>query len=483
MGTFRTPADRQQITCFPPTIDEYVPQDDSVRYVDALVDELDLSAIELQYSSFGRPGYEPRILVKVLLYGKMRGIRSSRALSQATRENVRFMWLSSAEKPDFRTISDFRKRFHRELSGLLKQTIRIGIETGVIQLDHVAVDGTVLRAYAGARTFYKPEQLEKVLGKLEAGLDESFRRDIALDEEEDQQYGGDDGDKPLPKGMDKKNLKEKIQAALAHHKKVEEGRKEKGKRIKQVSLTDPESRFMHSSNGMHASYNGQAAVDAGSRMVVGGYATNAVSDNGELPEVLKDIEANTGRNPKVLSADRGYSLKEGLEDLQKRAIDGYIPQRKEKSAYFKQEDFQYEAETDTYRCPQGQVLRYRGVSQNKRKKWRTYVCADCRGCTLAKRCFPYGKANRTLCVSVYSDLYYEMREKTRSPRGKQMARIRSSTVEPMFGHLKANRSLRQLYYRGVAMIDSMWKLELTAYNIEKLIRALPPPARVAPASP
>jgi hypothetical protein len=199
--------------------------------------------------------------------------------------------------------------------------------------------------------------------------------------------------------------------------------------------------------------------------------------------VLKDIEANTGRNPKVLSADRGYSLKEGLEDLQKRGIDGYIPQRKEKSAYFKQEDFQYEAQTDTYRCPQGRVLRYRGFSQNKRKKWRRYVCTDCRGCALAKRCFHQGTSNRTLCVSVYSDLHYKMREKTRSERGKQMARIRSSTVEPLFGHLKANRKLRQMYYRGLAMIDSMWKLELAAYNIEKLIRALPPPSRVVSASP
>jgi hypothetical protein len=218
-------------------------------------------------------------------------------------------------------------------------------------------------------------------------------------------------------------------------------------------------------------------------MVVGGYATNAVSDNGELPEVLRDIEANTGRNPKELSADRGYSLKEGLEDLQKRGIDGYIPQRKEKSAYFKQEDFQYEAKTDTYRCPQGKVLRFKHKSQDKRKKWRVYMCEDCLGCPIAKRCSPTGAFHRALYISVHSRLYYEMREKTRSPRGKQMARIRSSTVEPMFGHLKANRSLRQLYYRGVAMIDSMWKLELAAYNIEKLIRALPPPARVVPASP
>ena len=302
MEKFRTSTDRQQIWLFPPTIEEYVRGDDTVRYVDMLVDELDLWAIEAEYSSFGRPAYRPSVLVKILLYGKIRGIRSSRELSRATRENVRFMYISSNERPDFRTISDFRKRFHRELAGLLKQTIEIGVREGIIEMDHVAVDGTKIRASAGKRSFRAPSQLEE---ELEA----SFKRDIELDAKEDERYGDEDGDGKIPKGLeDREKMRKKIRAALGHYEEIE--KKKPSKKPKKISLTDPECRYMKLHEIIPA-YNAQAAVDTKSRMVVGGYATNAVSDNGELPQVLADIEANTGNNPSTLSADRGYSLKEG----------------------------------------------------------------------------------------------------------------------------------------------------------------------------
>ena len=227
---------------------------------------------------------------------------------------------------------------------------------------------------------------------------------------------------------------------------------------------------MQSRAGREPSYNAQVAVDVKSRMVVGGYATNAVSDNGELPQLLADIEANTGRNPERLCADRGYSLKAGLADLKERGIEGFIPQREEVSTHFKQEDFSYDKETDTYRCPNQRELHYRGVANERRQSYRRYVCKDCGGCSMRRRCMGSGKSNRTLHVSIYSGLYYEMRERVRTKFGRIMARVRASTVEPTFGHIKANRSLRQFYFRGHKMVDAMWKLELASHNIEKLIK-------------
>jgi transposase len=461
MGKFRTSADRHQIWLFPPTIEEYVRGDDTVRYVDMLVDELDLESIEAEYSSFGRPAYSPAVLVKILLYGKIRGVRSSRELSRATRENIRFMYISSNERPDFRTISDFRKRFHRELAGLLKQTIEIGVHEGIIEMDHVAVDGTKIRASAGKRSFRTPKQLEE---ELEA----SFQQDIELDAKEDERYGDEDGDGKIPTGLeDREKMRKKIRAALGHYEEIE---KEKpSKKPKKISLTDPECRYMKLHEIIPA-YNAQAAVDMKSRMVVGGYATNSVSENGELPRMLTDIEANTGTNPSTLSADRGYSLKEGLHELTKRGIDGYIPQRKESSGYFKQEEFTYDAKENTYRCPNHRTLQYEGYVEIRRKKLHKYVCHVCAGCTLIGRCIRKGTGKRTMYVSIYSPLYYEMREKMKTERGKRMSKIRSSTVEPLFGHIKANRKLRQFSFRGLPMIDSMWKLELAAYNIEKLAK-------------
>ncbi len=299
-----------------------------------------------------------------------------------------------------------------------------------------------------------------------------------MDEREDEERGDDDGEGTLPSDLrDRERLRAKVKAALAQQAEVEQKRKHKGKQIRQTSLTDPECRFIQSHAGRQPSYNAQVAVDVESRMVVGGYATNAVSDNGELPELLADIEANTGANPKALSADRGYSLKAGLAELKERRIDGFIPQRQEKSAYFKQEDFSYDEETDTYGCPNGRVLHYRGDAKHKRKQWRKYVCEDCGGCPVARRCMHTGRTRKTLFISIYSGLYYEMRAKTRTSLGRRMARIRASTVEPTFGHIKANRKLRQFYFRGRAMVDSMWKLELASYNIEKLIKLRMGPCR------
>lgn len=476
MDKFRQPANRDQLMLLPRSIDEYVASDDVVRYVDALVDQLDLGAIEGAYSIEGRPAFSPKVMVKILLYGKMRGIRSSRELAIAARENVRFMFIASGEQPDFRTISLFRKRFHEELSGLLLQTIKIGLKANVISLEHVAIDGTTIRAYASKKSFHSTERLKG----LEAELKRSFKKDIEADEREDERYGDDDGDGKLPPGFeDRQKLYAKVKAALAHNAEVEEMRRHKGASVKQVSLTDPESRFMHTAMGRQPCYNGQAAVDRDSRMVVGGYATNAVRDNGELPDVLAEIEDNTGRNPKVLSADRGYSLKEGLHDLKERRIDGYIPQRSEGSGnvgtnQFKREDFVYDAKGDTYQCPNGRTLRFDSVFHHKRKRSTKYVCEDCSGCPLSERCHA-SKCNRTLSVSIYAELYDEMKAKTETAIGKAMARIRSSTVETTFGHIKFNRKLQQFYFRGQAMVDSMWKLELAAYNIEKLVKLLPQP--------
>lgn len=165
----------------------------------------------------------------------------------------------------------FRKRFHEELSGFLFQTIKIGLKAGVISLEHVAIDGTAIKAYAGQKSFHSTARLKG----LKAELIRSFKKDIEADEHEDEQHGDDDGDGKLPPGFeDRQKLHAKVKAALAHDLEVEEMRRHKGSRVKRISLTDPESRFMHTSWGRQPCYNGQIAVDRDNRMVVGRYATN-----------------------------------------------------------------------------------------------------------------------------------------------------------------------------------------------------------------
>ncbi len=210
MQKFREPANRNQQTLLPRSVEEFVPVGDLARYVDSLVDELNLSAIEQYYSTEGRPGFSPKVMVKLLVYGKIRGIRSSRKLSQACRENLKFIYITSGEQPDFRTVSLFRQRFCKELADILRQTIVVGLETGVIDLEHVAVDGTLVKSFAGDNSYKTPQQIAKELELLQRSIEKDIEKDD-LDENHD------DGES-LPNDLrDPKKLKEKLQKALAKH--------------------------------------------------------------------------------------------------------------------------------------------------------------------------------------------------------------------------------------------------------------------------
>ena len=462
MRKFRELSSRHQITLLPPSVDEFVSQEDIVRYVDAVVDEFDFGAIESQFSAFGRPAYSPRVLVKILLYGKMRGLRSSRELAQACRENLRFIFLASGERPDFRTISDFRRRFHKELSGLLLQTIEIGLREEIIELRHVAIDGTRIGASAGRKSFRRPAELRAQLKELERELGDSFEKDIEVDRKEDAEFGDDDGSGDLPKEFkDKELLRSKIRAALKHSEGI------KGEQPKRVSITDPESRYMRS-KGTNPAYSGIAAVDESSTMVVAGYITNAVSDNAELTPMLREIKTNTNKNPEVVTADKGFRAHQGLAELEERGIEGFVKIPDETTKRFSYSDFRYDATQDVYICRNDKVLRWK--SYNKEKKHDGYKCSDCGICPLKSKCMPHGGKSRTLYVSRQQDLVNVMRVRTESERGVAMAKKRGATIEPLFGYLKGAKKLRQFLVRGMDLVNSMWKIELAAVNLAKLAK-------------
>ena len=455
MRKFREMASREQIALIPSTIDEYVPKDDIVRYLDVLVDSFDLSKIEGRYSTFGRPGYAPRMLVKVLLYGKMRGIRSCRELSRACEENLRFIYLAQNEKPDFRTINVFRKEFSTELAGLLCQTIEIGIREKLIKLENICIDGTKLGAFAGRKSFKDPKGIEQELIKLESEIRASIERDIELDKEDDERFSGGSGHDKLPTELeDKQVLAQKLKRALAVHKEM------LGEKPSSVSITDPECRFMKS-KGINPSWNGQAAVDADSRLVVAGYITNATGDSSELISVLDQVEENTGAAPKNLIADRGYTLYQDLKELETRKTEGWVSQI-ERPVY----KFRYNKSNDTYTCPIGEKL-VRISSWTAENRYHSSACVTCRKHSV---CSPRKKRRKILAVPHLIELARKMRLKMQSPQGELMRKLRAATVEPLFGYLKYAKKLRQLTVRGMKRASEEWMLELAAYNAERLCK-------------
>ena len=405
MKAFRTGDNKWQLSLLPPSIEDYVGAGDLVRYVDGFVEALDLRRIEDKFSRLGRPAYSPKLLVKVILYGKMRGIRTGRELGRACGENLRFMFLARNERPDFRTINDFRKNNAEELA------------------------------------------------ELQHEIKASLRADIEAEKGEDNQYGDDDGEGTLPPEMhNKKALADRIKAALAEHQTCTR------EKPKAVSVTDPECRMMKG-KGVNPSYNAQAAIDAKSRLVVAGYAVNACCDSSELIPVVNEIEKTTGASPKRVVVDKGYTRCEHIEELEQRGIDGYVSIRQRRK-----QSFTYNPTKDSYTCPEGKEL----VLIETRQTQKRYARRGSTSCPRASACIRKGADKRVLQIKNSEAALVRMEGKTATPEGKAMAVLRASTIEPLFGFLKFAPRLRQMTIRGLQRVNWEWQFELAAYNIEKL---------------
>lgn len=180
--------------------------------------------------------------------------------------------------------------------------------------------------------------------------------------------------------------------------------------------------------GTQPAYNAQLAVDSAHGLAVGGFITNACSDRSQLSPMLEEIENNTGVNPVVVAADKGYGALAGLADLVARNIEGYIPQRIPFGDKFSVADFTYLPKTDSFRCPQGKVLTRVGDTA----RHRIYRAMRCTSCRLRAQCIRGNALNRTLTVSIHAELVSQMRVRTASAMGKRMAKIPSQTVERTF---------------------------------------------------
>mgnify|MGYP001018563290 CR=1 FL=1 len=373
------------------------------------------------------------------------------------------MFLAQNERPDFRTISDFRKRHRAELAELLTQTIAIGVREKLIDLKCVAIDGTKIHASAGTKSFKNPEFLKEELKRLEAEIQESLEKDIRNDDDEDEQHGGGDGEIRLTSaGEDKKVLRDKLKKALDHYQSLE-GEKPKG-----VSITDPECRYMQG-KGINPSYNAQLAVDSKCLMAVGGYITTACCDSSQLVPVVEDVKERTGKDPEVVVADRGYSNLGSIAEIEKKQILAYVSLINYKK-HRPHTGFAYNSESNTFTCPEGRSLRQ--SQEYPPGRALRYRSVSCKGCSRVSSCMPgrSDSSHRTITVTAFQESVERVRARLETPIGLAMRKLRSATVEPVFGVIKHALRFRRVSVRGSPMVDAEWKFQLAIYNIFKLTR-------------
>ena len=422
-----------QSLLLPASVHDFVPAGHPAHFVRDLVrEDLELSAIVETYDEArGYPPYDPWMMTALLLYGYSRGVYSSRRLARACEERLDFMAVTAMNRPDFRTISAFRRRHLEALAGLFEQVLVLCRKAGLVQLGHVALDGTKIKANASKHKAMSYQRMAKAEPELAAEIAGWLDAAEAADAAEDAAFGADQRGDELPEWVaDKQKRLAKIRAAKAaleaeakaqaeakakQPKKYRGGRKPKTppgtpKDSAQRNFTDPESRIMKAKDGFIQGYNAQAGVDAGHQVIVAQGLTECAADSGQLVPLVDAIKAKTGRKPREVSADVGYCSEANLEALEARRIRGYIATGRQKH-------------------PEGGEKQRHG---------------------------PQVEA---------------MRQRLRRGGRRSRYRLRKQVVEPVFGQIKQARGFRQFLMRGIDKVRGEWALLCTVHNILKLQKA------------
>jgi transposase len=427
----------------PPSVQDYVPKDHVSRLIVSLVREsLDLSEITGRYTSgLGQPPFDPRMMTALLLHGYASGLYSSRRIAKAARERADFMMIVAGDPPDFRTVSEFRKRHLKALAGLFVQVLKLAEKAGLVKLGHVALDGTKIKANASKHKAMSYQRMKKREAELEAEVDRWLKAAEAADAEEDKLHGSKRGDEMPGWVADKEKRLAKIREAKAEleaeakaaaaeeeerrrakaeKRRTAEGRKKNGRTPAPLSaepdgkaqrnFTDPDSRILKTKDGYIQGYNAQAAVDAKAQIIVAHGLTASMSDHGQLVGLIDGIKANLGARPKEASADSGYLSEANLQALADRRINAYVATGKAKHP-----------------------------AEIKRK--------------------------------VGGPLTQAMRTKLKRAAWRSRYRLRKQIVEPVFGQIKQARGFRQFLLRGIEKVKAEWAMICTAHNLTKLARA------------
>jgi transposase len=455
---------REQMGLLPSSIEEYVGKEDPVRVYDAFVESLNFAelGIELDEEQVGNPEYDPKAMLKLLVYGYSYGVKGSRKLERECHHNLSFLWLMGGLKPDHKTIAEYRRRHKGALKQVLKQCVRLCIELDLIAGNVLFVDGTKIRASAGRSKSHERGWYDKRLKEIDHRIEQL----ITESEKIDQAQAGEGSLVKINKDLAQaERFRDKIETAL-------KALQESGR--SQVNLTDPDCAIMHSVQGSHASYNVQAVTDDQHGLLVHIEAVPDTSDVNQFARQIESAHEQVGKRCEVGCADAGYADTEELKKIDEQGIKVVVPSQRQAShgeeKPFSKYRFRYDQEKDCYVCPQGKELRYQGTDhQSGRKEYRIsnpktcHHCPQFGSCTTAKRgrkifrlAYEAEKAKFEAQYEAFKDIYD--RRKTRA--------------ELPFGHFKRNLKTAAFLLRGRAGAQAEASLLATCFDLSRMMTIL-----------
>ncbi len=453
------PMPPSQMLMFPQSVEESIPLDSDVRALSEVMDSLDWSMMMGSYSQTGCPPYPPKVLAKILAYAYSKGIRSSRKIEELVDNDKRYMWLAGGLKPDHNTIARFRKEKWSELTALFEDSVRVCAAAGLVFLNAVSNDGSKVLARASKRSIYDQSRLKREMDAAEKVLQEADEVDRA----EDQLYGSGNG----------RQLPDELKDAAVRKAKIEQSAKRlKESKRNSVVASEPDSRVMKTTSGKRPAYNLQAAVDSHSQVIVGMKLTQSESDHGLLPEMVRQVETNTGLSPDVVLGDCGFSDEATLKWLDERKQEALIackehPGESKRNDLFCSKCFLGDEHRDVLICPAGRRLGFQGEYKTGSGMYRQYAATGCRSCSFHKECVGNRRGSRRVMISAISHLRRRMIEKLASPDGKKTFALRKQTVEPVFGQIKRNMRFDRFLLSGLEGASAEVALICMVHNLRK----------------
>lgn len=472
------PSYKGQSWLLPPNIEDMIPEDHICYLVESLAESLDYTSFDLQYSGAGHPAYHPAVLLKILIMGIIDRIRSSRRLAKNVRENIVYIYLSEKTTPDFRTISDFRKNNAELLKDVFKHTVSFAKEEGLLDLSYLCTDGSKIKANASNKAVMKEDELKSVLRFVEEELKQWAERDASEDDQKEENRTVKIDKKTVQKRAQNyiKKLKEKSlpgkESAIRSLERAMEAIKTE--KVKEVSTTDPESRFMKTRGGrIRLSYNCQITTSKNG-IVLANEVCNESTDYKQLIPQIQQTEANVGERLKnrMWACDSGYHESENIKFLSDAAIDGYMPDnnsRKARNPYDKK-NFVYDHEQDQYLCPADQPVIFVGehLDRQKNKMIRHYRGKACAACSRQQNCTKTRDGIRYLKMFPHEMQRNAMAKKMATEKAQEIYKLRQQIIEPVFGDIKENKGMRGFLTRGLKTVKGEFNLICAAVNIKRL---------------
>ncbi len=463
MSRFIEGSDRRQRLLLPDCIDDYVDEDSPVRVVDMFIDELNLGELGFEGAAVtGRPGYHPTTMLKLYVYGYMNQVQSSRRLEREAGRNVELMWLTGKLAPDFKTIADFRRDHGSAIPAACRRFVLVCRNLGLLANGTVAVDGSRLRAVNARDRNFTPVTIRRRMEQVDASIQRYLGMLDTADRQEDETAELRNARlttrlDTLRRQMRDLEVMEQAVAAAPD---------------RQISLTDPDARAMASAGtgtGL-VGYNLQAAVDADTHIVVAHEVINLSHDRTSLASMGEQARQATGAETLTVLADRGYFSGPEVLACEEAGIVAICPKPLTSGAKaegrFGKQDFVYQPNADSYRCPAGETMTRRFSSLEHGLTLHGYATPACRArCAVRTNCT--AGVERRIKRWEHEKVIEAMQ--ARLDRWPDAMRVRRRTVEHVFGTLKDWMGRSHFKTRRLGNVATEASLHILAYNIKRAI--------------